>query len=188
MKILTALFVTILYINPVLSDDTADMPAEGDSPPTTSDTEWWEIAIEGGKQVLKLVSGSITRSCESSYIIDYNGDKTSFGTFKATRGCGGLVPNRCRRRARDAAHECMQKHWEDKEKSITPLLCQINGVKEYNIKSLTEEVTKSICLKSDSGQSKLVSIIGVTSGNKGCGPREKKRQEKQLGQLEVSCP
>ncbi|NEP87783.1 MAG: hypothetical protein F6K18_13685 [Okeania sp. SIO2C2] len=123
----------------------------------------------------------IKRSCtgyyqvESSSLTAQNG--VIVGRFHARRGCGHNVPNRCRRKARDAAHNCMEDHWNYKK--VMPQLCQSEGVQNYNIRDLSQELTRTVCSYTSDPYFRA-NIYRVTKGNKGCGPNNEKQKKTLL--------
>lgn len=83
----------------------------------------------------------ITRGCSAGYQIRLIGNGTLValspdivvGTFSARRGCGNVgVADRCRRRARNGAHNCIRQHWDSP--GPMPTICDDKGgqgVKSY---------------------------------------------------------
>ena len=55
-----------------------------------------------------------TRQCEALYVWETTGGSlgSSFGEFEAVGSCGSAVPNRCPKRARAAAVDCMSTQWD----------------------------------------------------------------------------
>ncbi len=135
------------------------------------------------------------RSCNAYYevqIFALNGaphHKTlKFGEFYATGSCGRLVPNKCRRKARDRAHACMQKHWESRH-GDRPQECSLShDVSNYDIVKLIPELPRHICFgwHIDEGDWVDFHLYGVTTGDKGCGPdKEKIRRVSLTGDRHV---
>ncbi|MGK7935865.1 MAG: hypothetical protein AB4206_08710 [Xenococcaceae cyanobacterium] len=111
----------------------------------------------------------ITRSCNAYYLVVSPSLSAKYGhkvaPFYATRGCGSSVPNRCRRRARDAAHTCMQDHWSYKK--VMPQSCQYReGVHNYNVINLADTLTGVVCRYTDDPYFRA-DIYRVTKGDKG---------------------
>jgi hypothetical protein len=78
----------------------------------------------------------ITRSCDASYFWQTTGGTYSgtFAKFTGKGGCGSIVPNRCRERARDAAMACMPTHWAIRWERRRPEHClNAQGVHGYNV-------------------------------------------------------
>jgi len=119
----------------------------------------------------------------------------SFG-FSARRGCGRTVPDRCRRRASDAAMACMEAH--AKSPKTMPPQCKSDGVEGYKIEDLETVVRKRVCAevpKQGISQSILprpyyvkTTIKGNAAGDSGCGGGDRDRVERDLSQIDVACP
>lgn len=118
---------------------------------------------------------AIQRTCNGAYEAEYRtpsgqAGKLVFGGFKATRGCGRLVPNRCRERAKGALLKCMEKHEFENKPSI-PLECKSNGVKNYpyNVAigtKIFQDVAKV------SGGKLPTKVYAVSSGQRVCRARK----------------
>ena len=77
-----------------------------------------------------------TRSCDAHYQWETTGG-TFGGVFERFTGrgsCGNSVPNRCRKRARDAAMGCMSTHWDIRWEKRRPEAClNAAGVYGYDL-------------------------------------------------------
>lgn len=142
--------------------------------------------IAGGMALTLLPSTSeagkeITRSCDGKYIVKYkkiNGvvpqsSGTVFGDFSATRHCGASVPNRCRERAREALFTCGKIHYEQRwTRNTIPTHCTLHeGVKNYNIRDIKDELEKAVCCGAANKSHKKVEVeLAIRSqGDDGCG-------------------
>jgi len=148
-----------------------------------------------------VMAQNIQRTCNAYYEVRFieidhrnvtEDISTIFGQFLARGGCGSTVPNRCRRRARDAAHLCMQRHWQNLNIRYVPEECRTNGVRNYHIADLRQALTDTVCNfmseRNPDYHSAAVSVHAVTHGNKGCGPRENKRKTVELsGHYFIDC-
>ena len=127
---------------------------------------------------------TIQSSCNAWYEVQVlssiQGNKTSeqVGQFSARRGCGDNVPNRCRSRARDAAHTCMQTHWNNRFDIKKPVKCTSEGVRNYRITDLKTNLENAACslLKSPfdyNGDTRRIvfAVYRVTQGDTNCGKR-----------------
>ena len=149
--------------------------------------DWAETVGE----IYKELREKTKRSCSAYYELEINGKRTRMGEFSARRGCGKVVPNRCRRRARDSAENCMKAHWalEKQGRKGTPSQCQPVGdlgCKGYNVQDLRKSIKKSACRLAQ-GRSARVTVYAVTKGDKGCGSRSQKQKRQKLGNIQVNC-
>lgn len=105
-----------------------------------------------------------------------------FGNFGAQGSCGRSVPNRCRERARDAAHQCMRYHWANPARS-EGWVCADSAISNYRLSQpyLRGEIKDWIC-RSFRVSRMSVRVKGVTTGDEGC-PRSTVLQEN----FSVSC-
>ena len=144
---------------------------------------------------LTLAEERIQQSCNAYYevqLININGKKyifgnakTKVGEFYAERSCDESVPNTCRRRARDTAHECMTSHLYNQELQLIPEECQPSSyVYDYTISNIKREIEFAACsLHPDSEPALstfIFSVHSVTEGGKGCGPDLRKIQRKKI--------
>jgi len=154
----------------------------------------------------------IERSCKAKYGLYISETVNSKGTpmkrieghmvldekyeFSARRGCGSLVPNRCRQRASEAAKQCMIAH--AKAPATMPAACTSNGVKDYPIMNLEQTVKEAACsYAKDFFGSKLAgmddpffvktSIKAIIDGDKGCGGDDDKHLMEYIASLTVTC-
>lgn len=117
-------------------------------------------------------AADIERSCQARWTLT---NKTTGATavldeFEARAGCGKTVPNRCRSRARDAAHACMSKHWETRFDRKKPAECSSSGITGYGLPDIKAAVENAACsLGWVQGGDVVVSLSGSTSGDKECG-------------------
>jgi hypothetical protein len=119
----------------------------------------------------------------------------SFG-FTARRGCGATVPDRCRRRAGEAAMACMQAHAN--ARGTMPQQCTNEGVKDYQIANLEAVIRARACKEVRNrgiDESILprpyyisVTIKGMVYGDSGCGGGDRDKMERDLATLRVACP
>lgn len=89
-----------------------------------------------------------------------------FGHFSASGGCGRSVPNRCRERARNTAHQCMQSHWAAPPRS-EGFVC--SDVQNYPISReyLKGAVRDWVC-RTFKASNMTIRVKAVTTGDKGC--------------------
>ncbi len=98
--------------------------------------------------------------------------------FTARRGCGQVVPNRCRQRASEAAMQCMQAHAQST--SQAPAECRSNGVQNYSVNNLEQFAQTKACeFVRNSGKvnpgmlppnyTVTLTIKGNVYGDEGCG-------------------
>lgn len=163
-----------------------------------------------------LAGDTVERSCKAAYrlhlsaIEDAGGTKLipiadviggvanpdgSFG-FSARRGCGATVPDRCRRRAGEAAMACMQAHAS--ARGTMPRQCTSDGVTDYQITNLETVVRGRACeevRKRGINESILprpyyikVTIKGMVYGDSGCAGGDRNTMERDLAALRVACP
>lgn len=95
------------------------------------------LAIVLGATMLTDAALAITRSCDAIYRWETTGGsvKGSFGKFSASGSCGSTVPNRCRKRAREAAVRCMGTQWETRWQRKVPELClNASHVNNYDLR------------------------------------------------------
>jgi hypothetical protein len=110
----------------------------------------------------KAFAKDITRSCHAHYVgtvesieLDRNGRSQKVGVpyetinfsfqdrdFSAEAGCGDLVPNRCRERAREKLLACAKAHVASPDKK--PESCS-NDVKRYSIQDLPPMIKEKAC-------------------------------------------
>lgn len=158
-------------------------------------------------------SDGIERSCRAYYSFHLSslnneqgqwlvaiGDIAGAGTengFTARRGCGQLVPNRCRQRASEALMACMKAH--AKNPAQVPDECRSNGVQNYPVDNLGELVRTKACeyvrTKGKVNPTFLppkysvkTTIKGQISGDDGCGVGNPHVATVDLAPLEVQCP
>ncbi len=102
---------------------------------------------------LSTAQAKITHECNAYYKIVvksqgltfHKGSKGNLKIFKTYGGCGRAVPDRCRRRARDNAQECMSDHWQQSSVFDAPKSCTGYGVKNYPFDNLQETLKKKAC-------------------------------------------
>lgn len=136
---------------------------------------------------LEPAEAKIRRSCRAHYELRFellNGtsqtDKiiAEIGHFYARRGCGRNVPDRCRRRARDAAHLCMAKHWENRTTPRVPTACQTDGVHDYSIGHLEKAIERAAASELQEFNTEVpvrnaaFKVFAVTEGDSGCDKEE----------------
>lgn len=136
-------------------------------------------------------AASIERTCDAYYVIERSaavypspappalGPETitiQFGNFKAQGSCGATVPNRCRQRARDAAHQCMRTHWANPPDS-EGWVCTDSAIRNYQITRpyLRGEIQNWIC-RTFRVRNMTVRVKAVTTGDTDC-PRTTLLQE-----------
>jgi hypothetical protein len=116
--------------------------------------------------------------------------------FSARRGCGRLVPNRCRQRAGEAALQCMTAHAN--APANKPAACTSNGVDNYSITNLEAPVQEVACrvVKQYLGseQYKKLLPLGIRTtvkafveGDKGCGGGNEKYKMEYVSTIVVTC-
>lgn len=123
----------------------------------------------------------IVRHCKSAYELQYlsingdsfpNGKRLRFGDFTSRGGCGNLVPNRCRERARSYAQTCMKTHWATRWDRQTPAQCGgASGVLGYGTRDLKRDLELRACCTPgapSSAREVVVALRGVTEGDKRC--------------------
>lgn len=160
-------------------------------------------------------AGNVHRSCTASYevILSYVQDANhrwladigqivALGKrgedywFSGRGGCGAAVPNRCRRRASQAALKCMQAHVQNP--STRPAACNSNDVHDYRIGNFKKLVQQAACnhmnKKSPVSLGLLpnpyyvvVTVQGSTWGDAGCGGGNRRTVKRQFGKIVVSC-
>jgi len=101
----------------------------------------------------------------------------SIGFFSSRGGCGCIVPNRCRRRARDRAHKCMADHFLSS--GSLPESCQHTSISGYPFRLPPTSIRQGIC-RNLIDKSSPVLVHRVTRGKTGCS------KVRFLGQF--SCP
>jgi len=114
---------------------------------------------------------AITRSCNAQWVLRNpatNGEVT-LETFTAKGTCGKNVPNRCRIRANEAAHNCMQVHFETRWDGTKPEACQGERISNYDLVDLKAAIEKKAC-NSGWGVNKDTDIVLIrkTTGDKRC--------------------
>jgi hypothetical protein len=88
--------------------------------------------------------------------------------FVAKGNCGAAVPNRCRIRAKTAAHKCMPIHWDTRWERKKPEHCQPGAkVYEYSITDLKRRIEEKACAVWGPGTT--VELWRITSGDTKCG-------------------
>ncbi len=144
---------------------------------------------------------TISRSCSAYYAvkiktIDRHNVNIDFKLeeFSATGRCKSIRPNDCRRKARDAAHSCMQRHWEYQWTEAKPAACASSSLSGYDTarleSSLQREVCRRACQNYLGSSSSVVGfdVTRVTTGDKGCGPNLDKTRKASLAKGErVRC-
>lgn len=123
----------------------------------------------------------IVRHCRSHWELQYlsingssfpHGRRLSFGAFESRGNCGNVVPNRCRRRARGHAQDCLNKHWQDRWLGQRPALCTNNhGVEGYTIDDIKRTLELTACCSPGApsqAHEVIVALRGVTTGNTDC--------------------
>lgn len=136
------------------------------------------------------INQTTKRSCKAYYELSFNSVNgqpastvTQLGDFEARRGCGTLVPNRCRRRARDTAVACLTSGWNNRQ-ALTqriPAECvsagnQI-GMLNYNVINFEETAAAEACRYAGRGSTINLNVNAVTRGDTGCGPGDAKSQK-----------
>lgn len=141
-----------------------------------------------------IVSANISRTCSAHYEITlYIGNTTTltdkivitYGSFSAKGGCGKIVPNRCRERARNSAHNCMKEHWDMPAKigdtMWTP--CSNSAIINYRVnkaESLKAQIEQELC-NIFSFQTMNVEVNALTKGKKKCSKKVR------LGSFTIRC-
>lgn len=117
--------------------------------------------------------------------------------FSATGSCGATVPNRCRRRASEAAIKCMRA--QVKTPSTVPAACRTNAIHNYHVTQFPKLVQFTACdwmsHRSNINLKILpnpytvnTNIFAVVVGDKGCGGGDRTMVvKKDLGGMAVSC-
>jgi hypothetical protein len=134
-----------------------------------------------GWPVTEPARADIVRHCRSHWELQYlsingnafpNGHRLSFGAFESRGGCGNVVPNRCRRRARGHAQECMSQHWQDRWERERPAVCSnSHGVEGYSIDDIKRSLELTACCTAGApaqAREVVVAVRGVTTGNTEC--------------------
>jgi hypothetical protein len=128
-------------------------------------------------------AADITRRCAAFYSIEAASPAANWGTsfpvpnFDAAGQCGATVPNKCRIRAHDRAHRCMQAHWDARwTRHTIPEECSgRNGITNYRILDLKDSIELAACCSLQSPYKELtsavVSVYRNTSGDDGCQPQ-----------------
>lgn len=158
-----------------------------------------------------VLAANIERSCNAYYRFHLGGVDNETGNhvfgigevigsqsgFTARRGCGQLVPNRCRRRAGEAAMQCMRAH--TKNMAQAPAECRSEGVQNYPVSNLEQFAKTQVCayLKNSGkvtfnslppGYSVNVTIKGFVWGEEGCGGGDRRDTEADLlRDLTIKC-
>jgi hypothetical protein len=145
-----------------------------------------------------VLAGNIKRSCKAQYFAWVDRIESSQGTLNipmqtisfgfrdkeisAQGGCGKLVPNRCRKRARNKLLACAKAHV--KAPNQPPGECREKDVTRYPIQNLASMIKEKACgqLKSRDGirvtdilpkPYKVWVTLGIhVSGNDDCGYRK----------------
>lgn len=117
--------------------------------------------------------------------------------FSASGGCGAAVPNRCRRRASEAAIKCMRA--QVKNPSTVPAACRTNAIHNYHVTQFPKLVKFTACdwmYRHSNINLKILpnpytvntNIFAVVVGDKGCGGGNRTMVvKKDLGAMAVSC-
>jgi len=123
---------------------------------------------------LDVATAGCRRSCDAYYELtpQVGGASTVLvGHFTTRAGCGCSVPNRCRRRARNGAHECMKTHWNQRNSNTIPGSC-VPGVgrvnSTYPITNLDTYLRRQIDLIYGGRRDMVVRVQAKTAGNTGC--------------------
>ncbi|CEL92038.1 unnamed protein product [Vitrella brassicaformis CCMP3155] len=151
-----------------------DSPDEGDNAPALNATQ------------------EIWRGCRARYVVrdlsDSGLDVLSIGHFSARGECRRFVKNRCRERARAAAHECMKDAWNFAPSRNPPTSCRRTWgnkrVNDYQASSpLKTWIQREACAEWRPCQPKRarVAVQAVTTGDSGCG------STRELGTMDVRC-
>lgn len=145
------------------------------------------------------LASNIKRSCSATYSatvdsVTFNSNTVGLpydvvqvgsvsDSFSAEGGCGKLVPNRCRKRARDKLLACARAHV--KSPGNLPQGCQSNKIKKYPGANL-QSIIKAKACKSELGTNNMLRIrrflpsqyqLNVllkihVRGNDGCGVKK----------------
>ena len=138
-------------------------------------------------QVSSAFGKKIERTCTAYYSLDIRRAAQQYGgpivplvkmfTFKAKGSCGSTVPNRCRERARDAAVNCMDLHYNNDYHTTyannkAPYYCSPHRrIYDYHINQLAGKISDTACKAIPSslrpGTFK-VKVIARVEGKKGC--------------------
>ena len=100
--------------------------------------------------------------------------KRTVRSFKAKGQCGATVPNRCRKRAKALAQDCMYIHWKTRHDRKTPQKCYSANISGYCVKDIKCMAEKMACrnrTKPDdpgSWHGRTFEIWTITSGKKKC--------------------
>lgn len=170
--------------------------------PSSSQTVNIDDAIRQAQAFWRTeVNQSTKRSCQAYYRLNFNSvngrtasTTVNFGGFDARRGCGSLVPNRCRRRARDTALACMNSAWTNGIvlTQVAPPECSSAGdigALNYNIRGLQGEVLRQACQLAARGDTINLNVSGLTQGDTGCGPGDARGQTISLANsYSITCP
>ena len=125
------------------------------------------------------VYANISRKCNAYYKIEL--DNPSYigkrwvpaGQFQGKGGCGRTVPNRCRRRARNRAHDCMREHWNRNNVNAIPSQCAGGSIVSYRASNLQEMIKAEACdflrwTTNSYNPRTFVKITAVTRGDTDC--------------------
>jgi hypothetical protein len=139
-------------------------------------------------------AAKIHRHCQAHWEIKFlkvNGDPIAhgptrrFGHFQARGGCGKIVPNRCRERARERARACMSATW----KAPNPADCSTDAITGVNsefrrvVGDLGGAILWNACCTTPggtSGSTTVVSVKGITSGDKRCPGSQTFQSERKI--------
>ena len=130
----------------------------------------------------------IIRGCNAYYRVDIVGygspigvvnlprtlsSSSPLGLFKGTGKCGNrAVADRCRRRARDKAHDCMSAHWNSMES--LPDSCMTSRIQNYSIFNLRVFLKYQVMNEYQQyqfiNQNNIseIQVWAVTTGDDGC--------------------
>lgn len=119
-------------------------------------------------------SATIYRSCSATLTMSWLGSSSGppfpdrvLDTFSARRGCGNLVPNRCRERARTSLKQCFDAAIATP--GVLPELCQSNGVSGYDVGRLDRAMQRKLCEEPRWRNSSFhVRLTMRTSGDTNC--------------------
>ncbi|MGA1841499.1 MAG: hypothetical protein ACMUIU_12820 [bacterium] len=115
-------------------------------------------------------ASNITRSCNAYYEVTTNhrGEtiNITLGEFSTKGSCGRTVPNRCRTRASNSAHDCMKAHWalSDRADMFWRPCTDNYPITEQCLRCVIEEKICGI-IQADKI---FVNVKAVTKGDKGC--------------------
>ena len=161
---------------------------------------------------LPVWAGNVHRSCKAFYsfhmsqAVDANNKwlvnianvgSVHDSTFSARGGCGSVVPNRCRRRASEAAMKCMEAH--ARQPASTPAACKSADVQAYKVGNLEKALQQSVCdyMRNQSGVNTALlpkpyyvttTLKATIVGDKGCGGGDRTKVVKDLEFFRISCP